>query len=158
MISSMPESLASILPSFNNGSGEHYFNFFAFYYGGETPYWEIKRSGKSIKVIPSYDHILEDGLWQMLDFLGMPEERLEVLPEDMEPFDMLADYGWDYCTEKRQGLECFLKALNLNLTLVTYPGMDLLQAARLTERLQEAGIKIQYFALSEKLETIHKTL
>lgn len=86
----------------------------------ETPYWEIHIGGSNFRFCPHQDHLLEDGLWNLMDYCQMYDKAYLDDMSNNEPISVEEEFGYDIVTENRANLPKRMENFYLDLELLLY--------------------------------------
>lgn len=132
------------------GGEEQLMNAFSRLMDAERPYWEMRVAEKQFRFYAGEDFCFEDAVWQLMDYCLMSLEALQLLSQDLVPYDLEEELGAEYCTERRDNLLTDMLRSGLNIKLVTWPGCDSDAAAGMVRRMQDVGLSAVHFALSDQ--------
>jgi hypothetical protein len=109
---------------------------------GSRPCWEIHIHEKLFRFIPDARHIVEDGLWQLMDYCQIPQNELMYDVSGNAPLTLEEEFGEEICVARRAALGKDMIDSGLTISLVTWPGIEENMLNQNLDRLKQSGINI----------------
>jgi len=109
---------------------------------GHRPCWEIHVGDKIFRFIPDTRHIIEDGIWQLMDYCQIPEYEYAHDVHYNAPITLEEEFGRETCVSRRATLTKDLIDAGINISLMTWPGIDEYPLNESLSKLKEADINI----------------
>lgn len=101
-------------------SGNQVIKAFALLVETEKPYWEIHIGESNFRFCPDKAYMLEDGLWNLLDYCQMKDQAYLDDLSDNEPIDVEDEFGFEIVTENRAALPKRVEKAELDFELLLF--------------------------------------
>ncbi|MEY4702704.1 MAG: hypothetical protein RIR96_601 [Bacteroidota bacterium] len=138
----MSSITAAIFATKVTSTQEHQLTAYALLFEGSVPVWEIHIGGKVFRFIANTDYILEDGLWQLIDYCNIPRAEYVHDVSNNIPNPIEEEMGEDICKEQRENITVKLYENNLHFKITTWPGVWMPKLNQKIEEWNSYGIQI----------------